>query len=600
MVNVRAFGPMVGLSIFLATGLGDSLAPLLAQTTGSSASGNQIILNGKTYPGYWFRSNTGGREILGISDGDLDNDFGMLLLDSNDPQTQPIQWFSPSPVSLSTLFPASGAIRYLDIDQLKTQLGWQIQARGSALVVNSAPTQVRSLKSGIQTWGRRIVVELERPAPWRFTELTNSRSGKTDRNFTLTVDAALASTSAGIDSKPGGGLTSISVAPQGQQTLIKGQFSGGMRAEAWTLASPPRLVIDIRPTPMRSRNIAWAPGVRRRESTVSLGTQQFPLSWMEIDPKTTGLRLLPMWGNQPSQIVGIHTLADMSSRLQAAASINAGFFDRKFQNPLGAIRRDGQWVSTPILNRGVIAWNDSGQFQVGRMSLSERLQTSTGRSLTVGAQNSGYPQGGLSRYTPDWGRAYTPIKQDGTEQVFTVIKDRVVSQALSKGISQFPIPRDGYLLVARVFDAQPLLPNGTTLKSEGVGSTPSQFSQYPHIMGAGPLLVSNNQVVLNIASETFQNSFEAEAAPRSAIAQRTDGTILLVTSHNRVGGAGPTLPEWARILQQMGGVNALNLDGGSSTTLYLGGHLVDRHPVTAARVHSALGVFLNHPPSLPR
>ncbi|NJN23320.1 MAG: phosphodiester glycosidase family protein [Acaryochloridaceae cyanobacterium RL_2_7] len=288
-------------------------------------------------------------------------------------------------------------------------------------------------------------------------------------------------------------------------------------------------------------------------------------------------------------------MADTSAQMQAAAAINAGFFDRKLQNPLGAIRKDGTWISSPILNRGVIAWNDSGQFQVGRMSLSERITTSTGQTLTVTGQNSGYPQGGLSRYTPDWGRTYIPVKKDGSEQIFSVVDNRVVSHSQSNSASQFSIPANGYLLVARGLDAKTSLIPNTTIQSQGMAASPSQFDQYPHIMGAGPLLLSNNQVVLDIGAETFQRAFEAEAAPRSAIAQKPDGTLLLVTCHNRVGGAGPTLGEWARILQQMGGHHALNLDGGSSTTLYLGGRLVDRHPVTAARVQNGLGIFLNQP-----
>ena len=91
-------------------------------------SGSQIILNGKTYPGYWFRSGVGGQETLAISDGDLDNDFGMTLLDTNNPQSQPVQWFSISGVPLSAKFPANQAVRYVDISNLKTQLGWQVQS----------------------------------------------------------------------------------------------------------------------------------------------------------------------------------------------------------------------------------------------------------------------------------------------------------------------------------------------------------------------------------------------------------------------------------------------------------------------------------------
>ena len=584
----------IGVGIALSVGL-ISTPLALAQSTGSQpASGNQIVLNGRSYSGYWFQSVANGQPSIAISDGDLDDDFGISLLDTNNPQSQPVQWFSSKSIPLTARFPASGSVRYLDVTTLKNQLGWQIQSRGNALIVNSGAAQVRSLKSGIQPWGRRIVLELDRPSPWRFKELTNSRSGKSDRNFSISVDAALSPTAVkNFKTAAGGGVKSISAASSGQQTILKGTFSGGLRPEVWTLANPPRLVVDFRPDPMRARNIAWAPGLRWRESVVNLGAQRFPVSWMEINPKEAGLRLLPIWGNQPSQLVGTHPLAYTSARMQAAASINAGFFDRKLQNPLGAIRRDGNWLSTPILNRGVIAWNDSGQFQVGRMSLAERITTSTGKTLTVTAQNSGYPQGGLSRYTKEWGRAYIPIKKDGTEQIFTVVDNRVISQALSKSAKQFPIPRNGYLLVARGLDAKIALAPNATIQSQGISATPGQFAQFPHIMGAGPLLLNNNQVVLNIGAETFQKAFEAAAAPRSAIAQKADGTIMLVTCHNRVGGAGPTLNEWARVLQQMGGQNALNLDGGSSTTLYLGGRLVDRHPVTAARVQNGLGVFLN-------
>ena len=79
---------------------------------------------------------------------------------------------------------------------------------------------------------------------------------------------------------------------------------------------------------------------------------------------------------------------------------------------------------------------------------------------------------------------------------------------------------------------------------------------------------------------------------RSAIANTPTGNIILVAVHNRAGGKGPTLAEMAQLMQQMGTTDALNLDGGSSTSLYLGGQLVDRASATAARVHNAIGIFI--------
>ena len=71
---------------------------------------------------------------------------------------------------------------------------------------------------------------------------------------------------------------------------------------------------------------------------------------------------------------------------------------------------------------------------------------------------------------------------------------------------------------------------------------------------------------------------------------------MIAAIHNRVGGAGPTLSETAQLVQQMGAIDALNLDGGSSTTLYLGGQILDRPPQTAARVHNGIGVFIQPKP----
>jgi exopolysaccharide biosynthesis protein len=66
---------------------------------------------------------------------------------------------------------------------------------------------------------------------------------------------------------------------------------------------------------------------------------------------------------------------------------------------------------------------------------------------------------------------------------------------------------------------------------------------------------------------------------------------MIAAIHNRVGGTGPNLTETAQLMQQMGAIDALNFDGGSSTGLYLGGQLLDRSPYTAARVHNGLGIF---------
>jgi hypothetical protein len=229
---------------------------------------------------------------------------------------------------------------------------------------------------------------------------------------------------------------------------------------------------------------------------------------------------------------------------------------------------------------------------VGRLNLQETLKTSTGQQFPVVYVNSGYVGLGVYRHTQDWGSAYTPILDN--ERIVTVRNDRVTQQqrAGAAGKNPIPIPADGYLLIIRGNDAAfNALSVGTGIEIEAA-TQPTEFDRYPNVLGAGPLLVQNRQVVLNAQGEQFSAAFQQQGAVRSVIATTAEGNLLLVAIHNRIGGSGPTLAETAQLMQQMGAVNALNLDGGSSTTLYLGGRLLDRIPATAAQVHNGIGVFI--------
>jgi len=67
-------------------------------------------------------------------------------------------------------------------------------------------------------------------------------------------------------------------------------------------------------------------------------------------------------------------------------------------------------------------------------------------------------------------------------------------------------------------------------------------------------------------------------APRTAIGQRKDGTILFLVIDGRQPGysLGATLLDVQNILYEQGAYVAANLDGGSSTTLYFNGKVVNK------------------------
>ncbi|MEG3907752.1 phosphodiester glycosidase family protein [Microcoleus sp. w2-18aC4] len=617
----------------------------LAQSVPPSSiirQGSQVSLNGRILPLTWTQqpaNSTSGNFRTWIADVGLMQSAGVDLLSSADSAKQPVQWFSVSLTGAQSLAArATGPYRYLDVTDFARLAGWEISADGNILKITSQSASVTGIRQAEIESGDRIVVDLDRPAPWQINfvnkpipsptptpnppddptkpaiPLPNLRTApnletpddptKPALPLPITPAAPIAGQewSIAIDAKAAPAiiqqtfstskqLLSLKVEPDGVQTKVKVTIPLGWRPQVFSLGNPNRLVIDIRPDSLLEKNIVWAPGVQWRQQYQNLGNARFPVVWLEVNPRQAGVKIRPILSNPPAD-QGTAPLLQTAEASGAAAAINAGFFNRINRLALGAIRRDNKWLSGPILNRGAIAWNDRGEFAIDRLTLQEILITPANQFLPVSHLNSAYVQPGIGRYNSDWGTTYTPLS--GNEIVVTVAGDRVVSQSPggAVGTTTFSIPANGYILVLRadLFPASELS-IGTLLRLE-TNTFPADFNRFPYIIGGGPVLVQNSQVVLDARAEGFSDAFVRQTAIRSAIGRNAAGNLLIVAVHNRAGGAGPNFAELAQILQQMGAVDALNLDGGSSTGLYLGGSLLDRPPSTAARVHNAIGIFI--------
>jgi exopolysaccharide biosynthesis protein len=137
-----------------------------------------------------------------------------------------------------------------------------------------------------------------------------------------------------------------------------------------------------------------------------------------------------------------------------------------------------------------------------------------------------------------------------------------------------------------------LLP-GVQIRGRSV-TKPTAFSPFPNIVGAGPLLLKNGKVVLDAKLELFRPPFDTQGATRSAIATtKEEGKLILATIHATPEGILPSLLQEADVLKKLGAVDALNLDGGSSSSIFMGGSIIDRDPNVVAPVHNAIGIFLN-------
>ena len=108
--------------------------------------------------------------------------------------------------------------------------------------------------------------------------------------------------------------------------------------------------------------------------------------------------------------------------------------------------------------------------------------------------------------------------------------------------------------------------------------------------GAARCCCKDGRVVLNGEAEGFSPSFLRQGAPRTVIG--TDGARIWLVTLEGVANPGPTLAQAAILLRSMGLRDALNLDGGSSTGLVMGGSHTVKGRGVAGSVHNGLGLVL--------
>lgn len=93
------------------------------------------------------------------------------------------------------------------------------------------------------------------------------------------------------------------------------------------------------------------------------------------------------------------------------------------------------------------------------------------------------------------------------------------------------------------------------------------------VLTAGPMLLSGG-----VAERVLDNNFNNTRHPRTAVGRRSDGTVLLVVADGRSEqAAGLSMAELQQVMTALGCSDAINLDGGGSTTMVVRGEVVN-HP----------------------
>jgi hypothetical protein len=324
-------------------------------------------------------------------------------------------------------------------------------------------------------------------------------------------------------------------------------------------------------------------------------------------PDGTLYTLAPVLSN--NAIVATEKLTDMQKELSAtttAVGVNGDFFAADPGKPSGILMRGGALDSAPLSSRSSLGVGADGLLTVAKVSF-DGIWHGSGQRRQLDL-NAAPVKGHTTLYTSAWGPE-TPSESGAVIDVMPTVPPLqpnrvvtgVVAQVLNTG--PVPIPPGGAVLVARGAQAPFLTaeaPAGATVEVRPT-LTPN-WNGMVSAIGGGPLLVSAGKPVFR-ARESFGDPVLNNRSARSAVAQLSDGRILLVTVEG--GGlaysAGMTNYELAVALVRLGARTAMGLGSGTSAAMAFDGTLLTRateQPVADALMLSYSGVYVAPPVSV--
>ncbi len=283
---------------------------------------------------------------------------------------------------------------------------------------------------------------------------------------------------------------------------------------------------------------------------------------------------------------------DIAARHGAIAAVNAGFFNVRNGEPAGVLKIAGELVSDNPTTRGIVAIRSRPgrkpelEFDQASLRMELRFKTRrTERRVPIDGLDTTRERGKLMAYTPLY-HADTDTAANGVEWVLSG-RPLVVTE-IRRDAGRTPIPRDGAVLSFGGLDLpEPLtaLAVGTAVTIAPVwktvhGLSARRLDEADHIVNGAGLLRRHGLPISNWREVETLNvaSFVEARHPRTLIGADRRGFIWLVAVDGRqpTYSVGMTFTELVQLCARLGLRDALNLDGGGSTTMVVRGVVVNR------------------------
>jgi exopolysaccharide biosynthesis protein len=334
-----------------------------------------------------------------------------------------------------------------------------------------------------------------------------------------------------------------------------------------------RLVVTIPHFYFRvNDNNEIASGVRYAQFAQKTAAGPVRINVLQIDPKNPGLEIMPALAS--NRMGSKADVARIVGNNQAIAGINGSFFKPDVGTPLGIMIINQELVSGPIFDRVALGISQNNDLYMAQIHMAGEINLPTGQKILL--QNVNQPrvkQTSTVVYTSRWGKSAPAVPTEGVQVLLQ--NNRVAAVSTTDPL---PIPKDGVVVSgpanAELLSLASMSPDRPV--SLNVYTVPD-WSGMKHAIGGGPWLVRDGRVYVDLLHQNFTSKSLGFREPRSAVGVTSDGKMLLVTVDGRQKNVsvGMTLTELATLMQKLGSVQAMNLDGGSSTQMALFGKTVN-------------------------
>jgi exopolysaccharide biosynthesis protein len=281
--------------------------------------------------------------------------------------------------------------------------------------------------------------------------------------------------------------------------------------------------------------------------------------------------------------IGTEKTSSIATRHGGIAAINSGFFrldKSKFAgDAAGALMIDGTVLSESLNNRaalGIVNNRSRTIVSFSHLRLESFLEIRK-RAFAVGI-NRALRDDDVVLYSPSFGRS---TLTDGSVAEFLLSKGRIIkivemgNNTFEKNASILSAsgkPKEELLSMLKIGDRLEL-----TLATVSENETsPKTLTKAEDITNGVPMLIRDGKIDVTWEQEKASKSFVETRHPRTAVAKLKDGKFLMITVDGRSeSSGGMSLYELADYILSLGATDAMNLDGGGSTTMFLDGKVVN-------------------------